>query len=49
MLPPKMKVTLDYEKCHPEKCDRGMCLAVLGCPVRLWKQEEPYDLPYPIA
>jgi translation initiation factor RLI1 len=47
MLQPKLKVTVDYDKCHPEKCNRGVCVAVLECPVKLWKQEEPYDLPYP--
>ena len=49
MLQPKLKVTVDYEKCHPEKCNRGECNAVIECPVKLWKQEEPYDVPYPTA
>lgn len=48
MLEPKLKVTVDYEKCHPERCDKGVCAAVSECPAKLWKQEEPYDLPYPI-
>jgi NAD-dependent dihydropyrimidine dehydrogenase PreA subunit len=49
MPEPKIKITIDYKKCHPEQCDQGVCAAVLECPNRLWKQEEPYDLPYPIA
>jgi len=46
---PKLEVAVDYELCHPEKCDRGICAAIAECPKRLWKQEEPYDLPYPAA
>lgn len=48
MLEPKLKVAVDYAKCHPEKCGKGACAAVLECPLNLWKQEEPYDLPYVI-
>ena len=48
MLQPKLKVAVDYTKCNPKKCVKGVCAAVLECPVKLWKQEEPYDLPYPI-
>jgi len=48
MLQPKLKVAVDYEKCHPERCDKGVCAAVLECPTKLWKQEGTYDLPYPI-
>jgi len=29
MLEPKLKVAVDYEKCHPEKCNKGVCAAVL--------------------
>jgi len=51
MLQPKLKVTIDYDKCQPEKCgcDNGICPAVKECPIKLWKQEEPYDLPYPFT
>ncbi len=48
MIEPKLKVAVDYGKCHPERCDEGVCIAVLECPTKLWKQEGPYDLPYPI-
>lgn len=48
MLDLKLRVTVDYEKCHPERCDNGVCAAVLECPTKLWKQEESYGLPYPI-
>jgi len=43
-----LKVAVDYGKCHPERCDNGICVAVFYCPDKLWKQEKPYDLPYPI-
>jgi ferredoxin len=51
MLQPKQKVTIDYGKCLPEKCgcDKGVCPAIAECPVKLWRQEEPYDPPYPAA
>jgi ferredoxin len=48
MLQPKLKVAVDCQKCHPEKCSKGVCAAVLECPAKLWKQESPYDVPYPI-
>ena len=40
-----------FDKCHPEKCDKGTCVAMLACPHRLIKQEEPYEIPmfYPSA
>ncbi len=49
MLHPKLNLTIDYEKCHPEKCGIGVCAAIPSCPVNLWKQEEPYDSPFPTA
>ena len=36
---------LDYNKCHPEKCDKGICAAVEACPVKVIKQEAPYEPP----
>jgi Pyruvate/2-oxoacid:ferredoxin oxidoreductase delta subunit len=48
MLQPKLKVTVDYVKCRPDKCKKGVCAAVLECPTKLWKQERPDDVPYPI-
>jgi NAD-dependent dihydropyrimidine dehydrogenase PreA subunit len=48
LLEAKQKVKVDYQKCHPKKCDKGVCLAVRECPKKLWKQEDPYDLPYVI-
>jgi NAD-dependent dihydropyrimidine dehydrogenase PreA subunit len=48
MLQPKLKVGVDYRKCHPERCGKGVCAVVIECPTKLWKQEGPYDVPYPI-
>jgi len=48
MLEPKLKVALDYQKCHAEKCGEGTCAALLECPLNLWRQEGSYDLPYVI-
>ena len=40
------KVALvDHKKCHPEKCDSGVCAAVLACFHKLLKQEAPYEIP----
>ena len=36
---------LDYEKCKPEQCNNGTCMAVLACPLNILEQEEPYDRP----
>lgn len=38
---------LDYSKCHPENCDKGICLAALACPNKVLKQEAPYEMPEP--
>jgi len=44
---PKQMAVVDYEKCHPEKCDRGICLAVLACPTKVPRQDAPYEMPDP--
>lgn len=44
---PKPMALVDYGKCQPEKCDRGICLAVLACPNKVLKQEAPYEMPDP--
>jgi translation initiation factor RLI1 len=38
---------LDYNKCQPEKCENGICTAVLACPSKLLKQGVPYTVPEP--
>lgn len=48
MLDTKLKVAIDYERCNPKRCEKGICIAVLECPNKLWKQLEAYEFPYPI-
>ena len=44
-MPTKMAL-VDYKKCHPEKCDSGVCAAALACPHELLRQiEGPYEVP----
>jgi translation initiation factor RLI1 len=44
---PKQMVVVDYRICQPEKCDGGICLAVLACPKEVLTQEAPYEMPDP--
>ncbi len=43
----KQMAAVDYEKCRPEKCDKGICLAVLVCTSKVLRQEAPYEMPDP--
>ena len=43
-MPSKMAL-VNYNKCHPEKCDNGVCAAALACPHKLLKQEARYEIP----
>jgi translation initiation factor RLI1 len=36
---------VDFSKCHPEKCDQGICVAVALCKHKLLEQEAPYEPP----
>ena len=38
---------VDYEKCKPQACESGICLAVLACPHNTLSQEAPYEMPDP--
>jgi len=42
---PKKTALVDYEKCDPERCESGVCAAVLECEYRHLFQEHPYDPP----
>jgi translation initiation factor RLI1 len=44
---PKQMAVIDYRKCRPEKCDHGICRAVLACPNKVLKQEAAYEMPDP--
>ena len=41
--------TIDFNKCHPERCDHGICVAGGACPHKVFFQEQPYDFPMHIA
>ena len=43
---PKPKAVIDYSKCHPEKCDTGVCAAVSECPYGILIQDAPWEIPY---
>ena len=49
MPEPKVKITIDYKRCDPKRCDQGVCVAFLDCPTKLIRQIELYDYPYPVA
>jgi len=49
MPEPKVKITIDYKKCDPKRCDQGVCAALVACPTKLIKQIERCDYPYPVA
>jgi NAD-dependent dihydropyrimidine dehydrogenase PreA subunit len=43
-MPSKMAL-VDFNKCDPEFCAGGKCLAVKACPRKLLKQEKPSQPP----
>jgi len=43
-MPNKMAL-LVFDKCQPEKCNQGVCLAASACPHKLIKQEAPAEIP----
>jgi len=42
---PKKTVVVDYQACEPEKCEEGICQAVLACEKKILRQEAPYEMP----
>ena len=38
-------LTIDFNKCDPGNCDKGICAAAGACPHRVFMQEEPYGFP----
>ncbi len=40
------KARMDYERCQPEHCPGGICLARGTCPVKAISQDEPYAVPF---
>ena len=44
MMASKMALVA-YDKCQPEKCNAGVCVAALACSHKLLKQEAAYEPP----
>jgi hypothetical protein len=44
-MPSKMAL-VDFNKCHPELCDKGICAAAEACSRKLMKQEKPNQPPW---
>lgn len=42
---PGKAALVNFNKCHPENCENGFCLAVKSCTHKLLKQEKLYDFP----
>ncbi len=42
---PNTVISLDYNKCRPDLCNSGSCLAVPACPLKLLQQEEDFSFP----
>lgn len=42
---PKRVAYLDYEKCRPEMCQQGVCVAAKACEKKLFRQEQPCEVP----
>jgi translation initiation factor RLI1 len=42
---PSKVALVDFNKCRPEKCDKGVCGSAAACPHKLLKQEAPYEMP----
>ncbi len=38
-------VIVNEEKCNPEKCAGGQCIAVYSCNWKIIEQKSPYDKP----
>ncbi|MFC1962330.1 4Fe-4S binding protein [Chloroflexota bacterium] len=36
-----------YDRCRPQGCDGGVCVAVKACPHKLLQQENAYEVPMP--
>ncbi|MFC1951060.1 4Fe-4S binding protein [Chloroflexota bacterium] len=47
-MPNKMAL-VDFNKCHPDRCEGGLCLAAKACEKKIMKQLEPYEPPMTLA
>jgi len=37
--------SVDFCRCHPERCEHGICIAGSACPHKAFVQEDPFDFP----
>ena len=44
---PKKSAVIDYQKCNPSNCEKGICTSVLACSRKVLIQEGPYEKPDP--
>jgi len=44
---PSKVALINFNRCHPEKCKNGICVAAQACTHKLLKQETPYEIPMP--
>lgn len=42
---PAKRVAVDYSRCRPQDCEKGICAAALACPHKILRQEAPYEFP----
>lgn len=42
---PKKTIVIDYQACHPEQCENGICRAIQVCERRILTQEAPFEMP----
>ena len=45
MLMARKMALVDYNECHPEECDIGVCTAAQACTLKLLQQDAPYVMP----
>ena len=45
-MPGKMAL-VDYNRCCPELCQDGICLAAQACTRKMLRQEAPFETPMP--
>ena len=36
---------VDYNRCNPKECDKGICAAAQACELKLLQQDTPYEMP----
>jgi translation initiation factor RLI1 len=42
---PSKVALVDFNICHPDTCENGVCKAAQSCRYKLMKQENPFEIP----